>query len=222
MHYRAIDLSAYPRREHFEHFLTMEDPFFNLTSRVDITAWRAWQKRTGAPFFLCFQYAVVRAANRVPAFRQRIRGEGIVEYDFCDPSYTVAAPDGTYRYCLVHANQPLEAYLAEGKVKQAAALASEHLDEEGDVAGQLFVSCVPDIDYNSLKMPHPDRRFSIPSFAWGQCRAEKRLALEDGAVVERERATIPVTVMVNHALVDGLHIGQFFANLREELRKQSA
>ena len=222
MQYKQIDLSTYPRREHFEHFLTMEDPFVYLTSQVDVTDWQVRRRQAGAPFFLSFQYAVVQAANRVPAFRQRIRGEGIVEYEFCDPSYTVALPDGTYRYCLVHANQPLAAYLEEGRVKQAAALRSAHLDEEGDVAGQLFISCVPDIDYSGLKMPFPDKRFSIPCFAWGRCRTEKRLALEGGAVVERERASLPVTVMVHHALVDGVHIGQFFACLREELAGEFA
>ena len=103
MKYKSIDLSSYPRREHFAHFRDMQYPFVTLTAQVEVTDWLRCLKEAGYPFFLCFQYAVVRAANRVPEFRQRIRDNGIVEYAFCNPSYTVALPDRTYRYCMVNA-----------------------------------------------------------------------------------------------------------------------
>lgn len=32
-----IDLSDYPRKEHFAHFLTMTQPFLTMTVKVDIT-----------------------------------------------------------------------------------------------------------------------------------------------------------------------------------------
>ena len=214
---RTLDLSAYPRREHFEHFCSLAHPGLQLTVSVDITAWLRGLKRAGAPFFLSFQYAVVRAANRVPEFRHRILDRGIVEYLFCNPSYIVAAPDGTYRYCLVHVDQPFSGYLAEAEKKQRAALQSDHLEEEGDVLGQFFISCLPWLSYESLIMPWPGADFSIPSFCWGRYVRDVRLALENGVPVEKETVTLPVTVLVNHALMDGLHLSRFFDNLREEL-----
>jgi chloramphenicol O-acetyltransferase type A len=140
-----------------------------------------------------------------------------VEYPFCNPSYTVAAPDGTYRYCLVHADQPFSDYLAEAKKKQRAALLTSHLEEEGDVLGQLFISCVPWLSYDSLIMPWPDSSFSIPNFGWGKAVRDVRLVLENGVPAEKETVTLPVTVMVNHALMDGLHLSRFFDGLRQEL-----
>lgn len=218
---KHIDMSKYPRIDHFNHFLAMDHPCASVTVQVDITDWLPRLKASGCPFFLSFQYAAVRAANRIPEFRQRIVPEGIVEYDYSNPSYTVALPDGTYRYCLVNVNQPFEQYLEEGRIKQAAAQEAERLEEEGDVLSLLFTSCVPWLNYTEAMMPYPHNHFSIPNICWGGCKKEKYLALEDGQVVEKVKVSIPVTLLINHALIDGRHIGQFYANLDEELKNFS-
>ena len=215
---KYIDMTKYPRLDHFRHFLTMQQPCVSITVQVDITDWLSRLKASGCPFFLSFQYAVVRAANRIPEFRQRIVDEEIVEYDYCNPSYIVSLPDDTYRYCNVNVNQPFAQYLKESRVKQDAALHSEHLEEEeGDVLGLLFISCVPWFNYTEAMMPYPGGSFSNPSFCWGGYRTEKYLALEDGRVTEKVKTSIPVTLFFNHALIDGIHAGRFFDNLGDEL-----
>lgn len=217
MSYKNIDMGSYPRKEHFEYFKTMQYPFVTMTVQVDITDWFKKLKKAGYPLFHCFQYAVSRAANSVPQFRQRIKGDGIIEYDFCNPSYTVALPDGTYRYCMVNADQPLNDYLAEAKIMQDKALHDDHLHEEGDKMSFLFTSCVPWQNFTGATMPFPSSDFSVPNINWGKYKVEKYLALEDGQVVEKDKITIPVVVFVNHALVDGRHISEFFAGLDREL-----
>ena len=76
---KKIDMDTYPRLGHFKHFLTMANPFLSVTVQVDLSEWLPRIKKSGLPFFLSFQYALVRAANRIPEFRQRIVGEAIVE-----------------------------------------------------------------------------------------------------------------------------------------------
>lgn len=215
---KYIDMTKYPRLDHFRHFLTMQQPCVSITVQVDITDWLSRLRASGCPFFLSFQYAVVRAANRIPEFRQRIVDDKIVEYDYCNPSYIVSLPDDTYRYCNVNVNQPFAQYLEESRVKQDASLHSEHLEEEeGDVLGLLFISCVPWFNYTEAMMPYPGGSFSNPSFCWGGYRTEKYLALEDGRVTEKVKTSIPVTLFFNHALIDGIHAGRFFDNLGDEL-----
>ena len=215
---KYIDMTKYPRLDHFRHFLTMQQPCVSITVQVDITDWLSRLRASGCPFFLSFQYAVVRAANRIPEFRQRIVDDKIVEYDYCNPSYIVSLPDDTYRYCNVNVNQPFAQYLEESRVKQDAALHSEHLEEEeGDVLGLLFISCVPWFNYTEAMMPYPGGSFSNPSFCWGGYRTDKYLALEDGRVTEKVKTSIPVTLFFNHALIDGIHAGRFFDNLGDEL-----
>lgn len=215
---KHIDMSTYPRLDHFKYFLNMANPFFNITVEVDLTDWLPRIRQAGYPFFLSFQYAVVQAANRVPELRQRILEEEIVEYDYCNPSYTYGLPNGTYCYCLVNAKQPFTDYLAEAGAKQETAIKTQVLEEEGDSLGQLFISCTPWVNYMALSIPWPDNRLTNPNIIWGRCKTEKQLCLIDGRVYEKERTLIPVTLFANHALVDGRHVGQFFSNLEEELK----
>ena len=72
MHYQRIDLANYPRREHFAYFSSLAYPYVGLTVNVDITGCLARIKREGLPFFLTVCYCASRAANAVPALRQRI------------------------------------------------------------------------------------------------------------------------------------------------------
>ena len=60
---KYIDMDKYPRLDHFRHFLTMQQPCVSVTVQVDITDWLSGLKASGCPFFLSFQYAVVKAAN---------------------------------------------------------------------------------------------------------------------------------------------------------------
>ncbi len=218
MNYKTLDLSTYIRKEHFERFLEIEHPIASTTVQLDITDWYHHIKSKGYPFFLSFLYAASRAANAVPEFRQRIRDRGIIEYDYCYPSYTVALPDGTYRFCLVNTDQPFETYLEEGKTKQERALHDTHLAEEQDPESLLWVTSTPWFSYTQCVLPYTDKNFSIPNLSWGKYKIEKKLALENGAVIEREEITLPFTIMINHALMDGMHVANYLSLLEEELK----
>lgn len=217
---KIIDMDSYPRREHFEHFKTMDNPFVSITKQIDITSWLAGIKGNNYPFFLSFQYAIVQAANSVPEFRQRIRNDGIVEYDFCNPSYTLDCGDGTYRYCNVNANQPFCEYLQHAAEVQQHVMNDPHLVEADDPESMLFISCVPWMSYTALEMPKPEPSFSVPSITWGKYEREINVRIIDGQPRETERVIIPVTLMVNHAIVDGRHIAAFFSALEKEISQR--
>ena len=215
--YKTIDLDSYPRKEHFQRFLACEYPHITGTFEVDITKWLHHIKEKGYPFHLSFVYAAARAANSVPEFRRRIKDKGIIEYDYCNPSYTVALPDETYRFCMVNTNQPFDVYLEESKIRHEKSLHAKHLAEEGDPESLLFTTSTPWFYYTQANLPIPSRDFSIPNLGWGKYKTEKKLALVDGQVTEYEVVTIPFTIMAHHALVDGFHMSKVLDNLDAEL-----
>lgn len=206
MSYRIVDMSADPRSGQFAYFRSMADPWAGITVPVDITAFRA--ALHGRPFFLSFLYAVTRAANAVPELRRRLKDGQVVEYDRCCPSYTAMKDNGVYVYCLVDSGElPYDEFLADGKRRQAAALASGELVETGDPLSNFFVSSVPWLAYTQLKHPHCGGEDSNPRFSWGKFNEQNG------------RLTLPVTVYVNHALADGWHLTQFYQNLERELSR---
>lgn len=204
MHYRIIDMASDPRSGQFAYFRGMTFPFAGLTVEMDITDMMA--ARGGRPFFLSMLYAVVRAANAVPQLRRRLAEDGtVVEYDWCPPSYTAMKPDGVYVYCTVEGDMPYGTFIAEGQRRQREVLEWGTLTEDGDVRSFFFVSSVPWVHYSQLQHPAESPDDSNPRISWGKY------------VTVNGRTTLPVSLFVNHALADGLHISRFFLNLEKEL-----
>ena len=204
MAYRIVNMEEDPRSGQFAYFRAMADPWSGITVEVDITEFHA--ALDGRPFFLSFLYALTRAANAVPELRRRLLDGQVVEFDRCCPSYTAMKDSGVYVYCLVDSGLlPYEDFLADGKQRQAEALKGEGLAESGDPLSNFFVSCVPWLAYTQLKHPVTGPEDTNPRFSWG------KFTEMNG------RVTMPVTVFVNHALADGLHIARFYENLDQEL-----
>ena len=209
MNYRLIDWERYPRRAHFEYFHAMPDPYAGVTAQVELTPFFTVCRRDRLPFFLSFLYCAGRAANAVPQLRQRIVNGRPVEFSTCDTSHTVMREDGTYSYCRLNCMQPFEDYLLTALTAQAQAKACGGLDDGEDALSLLFVSSLPWINYAALRQPTPVPADSNPRLTWG------RYGEENGKIL------MPVTLLVNHALVDGSHIAQFYAALDEALARFS-
>lgn len=205
MKYHTINMDTYPRRAHFDYFSAMPDPYVGVTVDVDISALPEACRQADRPFFLSFLYCAGRAANAVPQLRQRIWNGGIIEFDSCDTSHTVLRGDGTYSYCRLDCMRPFEEFLPGARLRQEAAKAQASLDDGEDAISLLFVSCVPWLRYTALRQPVPVPADSNPRITWG------KYVIEDG------RTIMPVTLLANHALVDGVHIGAFFDALQAEI-----
>ena len=205
MNYRVINMDTYPRRAHFAYFNAMPDPYVGVTADVEISALLERCRQDAQPFFLSFLYCVGRAANAVPELRRRIWKGGVIEFDSCDTSHTVLREDGTYSYCRLDCRKPFGQFLPEARLRHEAAKAQASLDDGEDGISLLFLSSVPWLHYTALRQPVPVPADSNPRITWGKY------------VVEHGRATLPVTLLANHALIDGVHIGAFYDMLRREL-----
>ena len=205
MDYRVIEWKDYPRREHFAYFSAMADPYVGVTAEVDITRLLRACKQGGTPFFLSFLYCAGRAANRVPQLRQRIVDGRPVEFERCDTSHTVMREDGTYSYCRLDCMQPFESYLPAALALQQKARERGGLDDGEDAVSLLFISTLPWVRYTAIRQPVPMPADSNPRITWGM------YAQAEG------RTSMPVTLLANHALVDGAHIGAFFSALEAEM-----
>ena len=205
MGHHVVDMSKDPRSGQFAYFRGMTFPFAGLTVEMDITDMMT--ARGSRPFFLSLLYAVVRAANAVPQLRRRILDGRVVEYDWCSPSYTLMKPDGVYVYSLIEGERTYGDFIAEGQRQQTLSLDRRTLTKDGDPLGNFFVSCLPWLDYLQVKHPVVSADDSNPRISWGRYT-------ERGG-----RVTLPVSIFVNHALADGLHIAQFYSCLDKELRE---
>lgn len=210
MNYRTVDMTSYKRKDHFAYFNSFACPYVGTTANVDITPLLKKVKDEKLPFFLSVCYCAARAANSVPELRQRIREDGIVEFDRCRVSHTVALEDGTYCYCTLEDVPGFYAYLAEGRKAQEAAKRQASIEEDPEeTLEKLFVSSIPWLSYTSLVQPVPSPADSNPRITFGKYFSQ------GGKVL------LPVSLLCNHALVDGVHIAAFYRAMEHELAESA-
>lgn len=201
---KYIDLETYPRRSHFEYFRHLGYPYVGMTAQVEVTNLVNRAKALGGATFLTCLWAAARAANSVPELRQRIVGERIAEFDYCETAHTVAMPDKTFCNCRTDSTIPFADFLAAGKAAQEAAMRRHgFVSTQEDETDLIFVSCVPWVAFTQVIQPTPIPADSNPRIVFG------KYIIGDGKVV------MPVGIQANHALVDGRHIGEFYQAFEE-------
>ncbi len=201
---KIIDLETYSRRSHYEYFKSLAYPYVGLSANVDVTNLLAAAKKRGKSSFLACLYATLVAVNSVPALRQRIVNDQIVEFDRCNAGHTVAKEDGTFVNCQTDSSLSFDEFLAMGEIwTQQAKTREGFLNDTEDETGLIFVSCVPWVSFTNVLQPVPMPADCNPRIVFG------KYFRQDG------RTMMPLAIQCNHALVDGLHMGQFYAKFQE-------
>ena len=204
---KRIDMATYPRREHFSHFYGMAYPYVGVTADVDVTDLLGLSREKGCSFYLLVLHAVALAADAVPEFRRRIDNGGIVEYDVCPTSHTELKADGTYAYCTLHHHMPLAEYLSRAEAAREAARKSGSIQEEDEVQSMYFISTLPWLHYTQLIQPVACGEESNPRITWGKYQQNSE-----------GRMLMPLSVLVHHALADGLHIARFYEAFDKQMK----
>ncbi len=194
MNYRVIDMRGEPRREQFEYFRTMANPYVSVTVNCDITALRKATKG----IFLPLLYCAVNAANAVPELRRRIKGGQVVEYERCLSSHTVALENGNYCYCTLDCTLPFAEFLPMAQERVALAKAQPDLTDGEDADCLYFVTSVPWLSFTALSLPTPNPADSNVRISFGK------------AFTQGEATLLPLNLTANHALADGIHLARFF------------
>jgi chloramphenicol O-acetyltransferase type A len=212
MHYRHIHFKDPHRKKHFEFFRRMDQPHFSLVANVDITELRSCLQAGNLAFTPAIVYLLSRTANALPPFRQRIRGEQVVEHECVHPSYTVpTANSEVFSFCYVSYQPNVPAFL---KAAQAAAEKMYHHPRFEDEAGRddlLFLSAIPWVSFTGLTHAmHYHPVDSVPRISWGKY------------FTQDSRTLLPLAVQAHHALVDGRHMGQYFNELQLLLDQSAA
>lgn len=208
MNFKKIDMDTFPRRKHFEYFCSLQYPYVGMTNNVDVTELILFCKKQHYSFFLTFLHIVALAANDTKEFRQRIYNNGIIEYDRCSTSHVELLDNGTYCYCRLHHDMPLEEYQVYAKNGRKLARETGCVEDDESVRGMYFISSVPWIHYSALIQPVAGGEESNPRITWG--KVQKDFAGRD---------QMPVTVLVHHGLVDGIHIAQFYENIEKRMQE---
>lgn len=197
---RIIDRSAWPRRELFEFFSRMSQPFYSVTFKQDVTPLYRFTKENHLSFYYSLVYLCTQALNRVENFRYGLENGEVVLFDRRIPSFTDLHPGSE---CFHIVTLPCEGTVqdfcsaAREKSRAQATLLS---DEDG--RDLIYFTCVPWVELTALTN---ERNFdpddAVPRIAWGKYAQEG------------DRKVLHISMELNHRFVDGLHVGRFHETL---------
>jgi chloramphenicol O-acetyltransferase type A len=199
-------MNTWSRKEQFHFFRQMDYPHFNLCANLDLTTTQTWLKAQGISFFKAMIYIAMTAVNDLPEFRYRVRGETVVEHELVHPSFTIMRNDGVFTFCPVEYTRNFAAFYADAGRLIEQRKACFDLADEPDRDDRVFITSIPWVSFTSMIHPiHMNPVDSIPRITWGKY-------WEDHG-----RTLLPLSVQVNHTLMDGQHVGIYFSKIQEIL-----
>lgn len=205
---KTIDMRTWSRREHFKVFSTFDHPHFGMCANMDLTSFRPFVKERNYSINIAIVYVLSRAANAIPEFRYRIREDVVVEHDVVHPSTTVLAVEDLFSFCTFDYMEDFHEFAARAAAAIASVEDQPSLEDEPGQDNLLFMTAIPWVSFTSFMHPmHLQAPDSVPRFAWGRF-------FEDGRYLK-----MPLDVQAHHALMDGVHIGRFFAEVQNILHK---
>ncbi|SMD44675.1 chloramphenicol O-acetyltransferase type A [Aquiflexum balticum DSM 16537] len=196
--YRILDIEKWSRKDHFLFFSKFEEPFFGVTVRVNCTKAYNSSKSIGSSFFLYYLHASLQAANSIEAFKYRIKNGQVLIYDKINASPTINRDNGTFGFSYMDYLEDFKEFEKSAKIEIEKVRNTTGLDPAGSGDNVIHFSSIPWIDFTSISHA---RSFSFPD----SCPK-----ISFGQVIESEGIkTMPVSIHVHHALMDGIHVGQF-------------
>jgi chloramphenicol O-acetyltransferase type A len=201
---QKLDLDIWNRKDHFLFFKQFDEPFYGVTVKLDCTAAYNFAKEKGVSFFLYTMHRALAAANNLQPLKLRIENDEVYIYDRIDAGSTIGRNNGTFGFGYITYTDVFDEFIVTAN-KEVEKVQSSNELVRSNVNNIIRFSALPWIDFTSISharmFSQPD---SCPSISFGKMTQKKN-----------GKRLMPVSVHVHHALVDGLHVGQFIDLFQE-------
>ena len=201
-----VDIEQWNRKEHFQFFKEFEEPFYGVTTEVDVTKAYKKCKENKISFFIYYLYQTIKAVNETKNFRLRIESDKVYLYESIHASATIGREDETFGFSYIKFDENFETFykIAQSEIKRVQNIKGLGIGVAGN--NVIHFSSLPWFKFSSLSHA---RSFSFEDSA-------PKISF-DKLTKSENKFTMNVSIHVHHALVDGIHIGKFVASLQSNL-----
>lgn len=205
--YKVVNIDEWPRKTTYDFFRDYADPFFNITANVEVEGVYNFCKQHGLSVALSLLYCSLTAANEVRQFRIRSLDDRLVEYDQIHATQTILNDDDTFSFAYFEMAANVFDFERSGWSALGKYKALKTFDVESQRIDLIYYSVIPWISFTSFKhASRMDTDLTIPKIVFGK-------------IFETSKGKqLPVSVEVNHMIMDGLHVGRFFERFQARLK----
>lgn len=204
----VIDINTWKRKQHYDHFRSLKDPCFGVVFPVDVSKAYDFSKTHGVSFFGKYLHDCMKAINEVDELKVRIKDDQVIKYESINASATLMRSDQTFGFSYIEFDNDLDQFLShliseKKRIQVTGALFPLRNDLEC-----IHCSAMPWVNFSGHKEPVSVVLNSIPKLAFSKTVKENN-----------GKMMMNVSINVNHALVDGYHIGIFAEKFQHYLNK---
>ena len=204
---KIIDIHTWDRKQIFEHFSNLKDSFFGVTIPFDVSNAYMFSKENGVSFFGRYLHDCMKAINHVENFKYRIEDGKVIEYDRIHASATIMRNDKTFGFSFIDYHEDFNIFISNLETEKQRIKSSSELYPPKNGLDCIHCSAMPWVNFSGHKEPVSGHLESVPKLAFG-----KASRMNDKLVMN-------VAITVNHALVDGYHVGLFSEKFQEYLNQ---
>ena len=205
---RNIDMNTWPRKEIYDFFSPISNPFYSVTFTLDVTNLYRYVRERGLSFYYALVYLCTQAVNQTEAFLYTLEDGKVRMYDKRQPSFTdLNKGSELFRMVFVPCGGSIDDFCHAAKKKSE----NQHFlfDPAAETDDLIYFSCLPWMDVTGLTNERNlDPDDAIPRIAWGKY------------IDVNGRKQLHISLEINHRFIDGVHLGRFneeLCRLIEEL-----
>jgi chloramphenicol O-acetyltransferase type A len=198
--FSVINIDDWSRKNTYNFYKGFDDPYFNFTTNLNVTGLLHSAKLREESFFLSVLHCALTVANEIENFKIRSQSDNLFLFDQIDGGSTLLYDDESFGfgYYDYHKDRSEFIHFAQAEIENRKSKKS--FEPSAEKINLIYFSSIPWFSFTSTKhAQHHTVNNSIPRITFGKY-------FEQG-----EDVLMPMNIEVNHAIMDGLHLGIFFS-----------
>ena len=208
-----IDVTAWNRRETFEHYRHRVPCTYAITVEIDVTAFAAALRRSSRKTYVAQIWAIATVVNRHREFRMAETDAGEpASWPVVHPAFTVFDPEReTFAALWVRFDPDFTRFHDAAAEVLATAASTTAMFPQGELPADAFdISSLPWTSFTGFTLQiDGGSNHLLPIFTLG------RYLERDG------RTLLPLAVQIHHAAADGFHTARLVRELEQLLADPS-
>ncbi|SFS73895.1 CatA-like O-acetyltransferase [Lutibacter maritimus] len=206
-----FDIENWIRKPQFDFFKTYEDPFFNITSTIEVTNLYNYCKKHNLSFSLACIYVAIKCINEIQEFKLRIFNDEIYLFNTVEIGSTILNDDNTFSFCYFKNKSSIFEFNTQGKEVIENHKKGNVFEPKEDLLAIIHCSTIPWISFTGIKNARKgdEAKHGIPKIIFGKVFEENNIK------------KIPFSVEAHHALLDGFHVALLFKKMQNFINKLS-
>jgi len=204
--YKLFNIETWNRRETYLHFKDFDFPFFNVCFNIDITDVYKKCKTEKYSINLVLHFCSLIALNAITEFKLRIKDTQIILFEKVDGGATILLKDNSIRYCLYEFSESYDVFSKTAFQNEEFTRQKAVSDSRTNKIDIVHFSVLPWIAFTSISHARASSSTgSIPKITFGKY------------FESLDKLLIPMSVEVNHSLIDAWHINKFILKFQQKL-----